>query len=78
MARGHSYEEQAAWSPRYLVLADSQMRLLSEEEEEAVRARSAVFCLPSPVFQSGRVCPVTLSLVRCDGGFSCVLEGTPV
>lgn len=48
MSRGHSYEEQVAWNPKYFVLADSQMRLLNEEEE-AVRA---------DVF----VCPVSLLL----------------
>lgn len=38
MSRGHSYEEQVVWNPKYFVLADSQMRLLNEEE--AVRAES--------------------------------------
>ncbi|TWW66330.1 hypothetical protein D4764_20G0003620 [Takifugu flavidus] len=33
MTRGHSYEEQAAWNPKYYVLADSQMGLLNDEEE---------------------------------------------
>lgn len=42
MSRGHSYEDQVAWNPKYFLLADGQMRLLSEEKE-AVRAESAVF-----------------------------------
>lgn len=42
MSRGHSYKDQVAWNPKYFVLSDGQMRLLSEEKE-AVRAESAVF-----------------------------------
>lgn len=78
MARGHSYEEQAAWSPRYLVLADSQMRLLSEEEEEAVRARSAVFL--SPVSRLPVQPCLSCHSQSCSvwWSFSCVLERTPV
>ncbi|XP_034565925.1 ras/Rap GTPase-activating protein SynGAP [Notolabrus celidotus] len=32
MTRGHSYEEQTAWNPKYCVVADCQMLLLNEEE----------------------------------------------
>ncbi|CAJ1070250.1 disabled homolog 2-interacting protein isoform X7 [Xyrichtys novacula] len=32
MSRGHSYEEQTAWNPKYCVVADCQMLLLNEEE----------------------------------------------
>lgn len=42
MPRGPSFEGQVAWNPKYFVLTDNQMRLLSEEEE-AVRAESGVF-----------------------------------
>lgn len=70
MSRGHSYQEQVAWNPKYFVLADSQMRLLGEEE--AVRAESAAVFLP--VLQSAGVSPVGLGLVRCDGAFDASLK----
>lgn len=37
-SRGHSYEEQTAWNPKYCVGADCQLLLLNDEEEEVVRA----------------------------------------
>ncbi|XP_034094842.1 disabled homolog 2-interacting protein-like isoform X7 [Gymnodraco acuticeps] len=33
MSRGHSYEEQSVWNPKYCVVGDGQMLLLNEEEE---------------------------------------------
>ncbi|TDH02241.1 hypothetical protein EPR50_G00171010 [Perca flavescens] len=32
MSRGHSYEEQTVWNPKYCVVGDCQMLLLNEEE----------------------------------------------
>ncbi|KAL3041989.1 hypothetical protein OYC64_020036 [Pagothenia borchgrevinki] len=32
MSRGHSYEEQSVWNPKYCVVGDGQMLLLNEEE----------------------------------------------
>ncbi|KAL7376208.1 hypothetical protein ABVT39_003338 [Epinephelus coioides] len=32
LSRGHSYEEQTAWNPKYCVVGDCQMLLLNEEE----------------------------------------------
>lgn len=37
-SRGHSYEEQTAWNPKYCVGADCQLLLLNDDEEEVVRA----------------------------------------
>ncbi|XP_075872410.1 ras/Rap GTPase-activating protein SynGAP [Nelusetta ayraudi] len=36
-SRGHSYEEQTAWNPKYCVGADCQLLLLNDEEEEVGR-----------------------------------------
>lgn len=47
ISRGHSYEEQTVWNPKYCVVADCQMLLLNEEEE-VVRAHSTVLCLSCP------------------------------
>ncbi|XP_049909594.1 ras/Rap GTPase-activating protein SynGAP isoform X2 [Epinephelus moara] len=33
LSRGHSYEEQTVWNPKYCVVGDCQMLLLNEEEE---------------------------------------------
>ena len=46
MSRGHSYEEQSVWNPKYCVVGDGQMLLLNEEE--VVRADSAICCLSCP------------------------------
>lgn len=46
MSRGHSYEEQTVWNPKYCVVGDCQMLLLNEEE--VVRADSTISCLSCP------------------------------
>ncbi|CAJ1070252.1 disabled homolog 2-interacting protein-like isoform X3 [Xyrichtys novacula] len=45
MSRGHSYEEQTAWNPKYCVVADCQMLLLNEEEVERRSASCKVHLL---------------------------------
>lgn len=57
--RGHSYEEQTVWNPKYCVVTDCQMLLLNEEEEEVVSADSTVFCLSCP-----SVSPLSFSSVH--------------
>ena len=58
MSRGHSYEEQTAWNPKYCVVGDCQMLLLNEEE--VVRADSTISRLSCPsvsplLFSSARL-----------------------
>lgn len=48
MSRGHSYEEQVAWNAKRYVLADSQMRLLNDEEEAVRAERDAFVCVSCP------------------------------
>lgn len=58
ISRGHSYEEQTVWNPKYCVVADCRMLLLNEEEE-VVRADSTVLCLSRP-----SVSPLSFSSVH--------------
>ncbi|KAK5852329.1 hypothetical protein PBY51_023805 [Eleginops maclovinus] len=45
MSRGHSYEEQSVWNPKYCVVGDGQMLLLNEEEVERRPASCKVHLL---------------------------------
>ncbi|TMS08575.1 Ras/Rap GTPase-activating protein SynGAP [Larimichthys crocea] len=45
ISRGHSYEEQTVWNPKYCVVADCQMLLLNEEEVERRSASGKVHLL---------------------------------
>ncbi|XP_051267708.1 ras/Rap GTPase-activating protein SynGAP [Dicentrarchus labrax] len=54
MSRGHSYEEQTVWNPKYCVVGECQMLLLNEEE---VQIR--------PLFlQESRSAPCKVHLLR--------------
>ncbi|XP_074472967.1 DAB2 interacting protein b isoform X4 [Sebastes fasciatus] len=45
MSRGHSYDEQTVWNPKYCVVGDCQMLLLNEEEVERRSASCKVHLL---------------------------------
>ncbi|KAK5901187.1 hypothetical protein CgunFtcFv8_026083 [Champsocephalus gunnari] len=45
MSRGHPYEEQSVWNPKYCVVGDGQMLLLNEEEVERRPASCKVHLL---------------------------------
>lgn len=64
-SRGHSYEEQTAWNPKYCVGADCQLLLLNDEEEEVVRADNNTALLSQMFFCDTIVSPSSAHLPHC-------------
>lgn len=60
-SRGHSYEEQTAWNPKYCVGADCQLLLVNDEEEEVVRADNNA----ALSFCDSIVSPSSVCLLHC-------------
>lgn len=64
-SRGHSYEEQTAWNPKYCVGADCQLLLLNDEEEEVVRADNNAAPVSQMSFCDTIVSPSSARLPPC-------------